>query len=83
MYSNVHVKCFFFKTLFMRCGHVHPASLAVTCNKCVVDRNLGQYRTPSGLCRSGVYQTVLSSPQSVTHRYIQVYIVQIPGRYQS
>ena len=48
------------------------ASLAVTCNKCVIDCAFGQYRTqytPSRLRRSGVYSTVLPSPQSITHKY--------------
>ena len=65
----------FFIILFIFCVHVHVwVSLAVTCNKCVIDCGFGQYRTqytPSRLRRSGVYRTVLPSPQSITHKYHQ------------
>ena len=63
----------FFIILFIFGVHVHvEASLAVTCNKCVIDCGFGQYGTqytPSRLRRSGVYRTVLPSPQSTTHNY--------------
>ena len=66
-------KMIFFIILFIFCVHVHVwASLAVTCNKCVIDCGFGQYRTqctPSRLRRSGVYRTVLPSLQSITHKY--------------
>ena len=49
---------------------IRDTSLAVTCNKCVIDCGFGQYctqYTPSQLCRSGVDKTVMPSPQSITH----------------
>ena len=66
-------KMIFFIILFIFCVHVHVwASLAVTCNKCVINCGFGQYHTqytPAWLRRSGVYRTVLPSPQSITHKY--------------
>ena len=64
----------FFHNFIHFCVHVHVwASLAVTCNECVIDCGFGQYRTtqytPSRLCCLGVYRTVLPSPQSTTHKY--------------
>ena len=51
-----------FYSFFVQC-HVHVlASLAVTCNTCLIDCGFGQYctqYTPSRLHRSGVYRTVL------------------------
>ena len=60
MYVNVHVKWFFHNFIHFFCMHVHVhvrASLAVTCNTCVIDCSFGLYRTqytPSRLCHSGV-----------------------------
>ena len=54
-------------TLFFHV-HVRAASQAVTCNKCVIDCGFGQDRTQytrSQLRCSGVYRTVLPSPQSI------------------
>ena len=68
----------FFIIFFIFRVHVHVwASLAVTCNKCVIDCGFGKYRTqytPSRLCRLSVYRTVLPSPQSITHKYKHIYI---------
>ena len=50
-----------------------PSRDMYTCYKCVIDCHFGQYRTQyttSRLRRSGVYKTVLPSPQSIANKYI-------------
>ena len=54
------------------CGPACYASLAMTCNTCIIDCDFGQYHTqytPSRLHHSGVYKTVLPSPQSIIQKY--------------